>query len=141
MDAYYRLLMLDHFIIYLILFDFKIYNQIKIKSTSLKKLYQLKEDYEYSFITKKYAKLVEDNEYICYVLDTQNKYELSSLCSFSIDRKMTFKNNRFQYIFTIIGLLLAFIPLIDLILRYCHDEVVFLLKYLIRLILCVLGIY
>ena len=117
-DAYYRLLMLDHFIIYLILKDFRQYNNIKTQNYKLKELYKMKKEYDFSFVTKKYTKLIEDNNYVNYVLKTQNKYDLSKLCSYEIDRKIERKNNIYQIIFLILGVVLALPTLIDFLLKY-----------------------
>lgn len=116
--AYYRLLMLDHFIIYLLLNDFNQYGKIIKKKYGLKKLYEIKENYEFSYATLKYAKLVEDNEYICYVLKNQNKYKLNNICNIAIDREIESRRNRFQIILTIIGLILALVPIIEFIQKF-----------------------
>lgn len=128
-DAHYRLLMLDHFVIYLILKDFWYYK--KINSYGLKKLYEIKNTYEYSYATLKYAQLVEDNNYINYVLRTQNKQNLSKVCASAIDKKIELKNNRFQIVLTILGLLFAIPTLIEFFINGNLNKIIDFLKKII----------
>lgn len=135
LEAYYRLLMLDHFIIYLILRDFRYYNKIKKNEYSLKELYEIKEFYGFSYATLKYARFVEDNDYICYVFEIQNKYNLNNICASAIDKKIELKNARFQSILGILGILLAVPTLIEFLFEKKYlDKLVECIKRLIELV-------
>jgi len=135
LEAYYRLLMLDHFIIYLILKDFRYYDKIKKNEYGLKELYKIKEFYDFSYATLKYARFVEDNDYICYVLETQNKYNLNNICTSAIDKKIELKNDRFQSILGILAILLAVPTLIEFLFEKKYlDKLVECIKRLIELI-------